>query len=172
MQVGAVYEEAFGRIHDGVHHAVDGLAVSQLAWRPDSEANSIAWLVWHLTRVQDDHVSEVAGHEQRWLSGAWVKRFALPYASDATGYGQSADEVGAIAVEAELLTAYYDDVHQRSIEFVRTLTETNLDAIVDRRFDPPVTLGQRLVSVVEDDLQHVGQAAYIRGLLERAKVGR
>jgi hypothetical protein len=170
MDVGAVYEEAFGRIHDEVHHVVDGLGVSQLAWRADPEANSIAWLVWHLTRVQDDHVSEVAGAEQRWLLATWVERFALPYEPGATGYGQGSDEVGAVAVEAELLTAYFDDVHQHTIAFVRTLTAPVLDDVVDRRFDPPVTLGQRLVSVVEDDLQHVGQAAYIRGLLERAKV--
>jgi len=170
MDVGAIYEEAFGQIHDGVHHVVDGLAMSQLAWRADPEANSIAWLVWHLTRVQDDHVSEVAGDEQRWISGGWVERFALPYVPEATGYGQGADEVGAIAVEAEVLTAYYDAVHQHTIEFVRTLTATDLEHVVDRRFDPPVTLGQRLVSVVEDDLQHVGQAAFIRGLFERAKM--
>ncbi len=47
------------------------------------------------------------------------------------------------------------------------LQPADLDVVVDERWDPPVTLGVRLVSVVNEVNQHVGQAAYVRGLLER-----
>lgn len=130
--------------------------------------NTIAWLIWHLTRVQDDHVAEVAGHEQTWISDGWHDRFGLPFDAHAIGYGQSATEVGRVAASAELLTGYLDAVHARTIAYVRGLSPDDLDRVVDERWDPPVTLGVRLVSVISDDLQHAGQAAYARGVLSRS----
>jgi uncharacterized damage-inducible protein DinB len=164
--------DAFSRIRDGVHGAVDGLTPGQLSFRPDSEANSIAWLVWHLTRIQDDHIADVAGAGQVWTSerdgSSWADRFGLPFASSATGYGHGAEAVAAVQVKSgELLTGYYDEVHEETLRYVRGLTDSDLDAIVDRNWNPPVTLGVRLVSVISDDLQHAGQAAYLRGLIER-----
>ena len=66
---------------------------------------------------------------------------------------------------AQLLLDYAGAVHERTTQFLRSLTDEDLDLVVDRRWDPPVTLGVRLVSVLADDLQHAGQAAYVRGLL-------
>jgi hypothetical protein len=167
MNTAELLTDAFGRIGEEVHAAVDGLTPEQLAYRVDPEANSIAWLVWHLTRVQDDHVAEVAGTEQAWIEQGWVDRFGLPFSRRATGYGQSPDEVGEVRVEAELLTGYYDAVAERTLAYVGGLTDADLDRIVDERWDPPVTLGVRLVSVIGDDEQHVGQAAFVRGILQR-----
>ena len=53
--------DGFTRIQEGVHSAVEGLTPDQLAHQPGEGANSIGWLVWHLTRVQDDHVADAAG---------------------------------------------------------------------------------------------------------------
>jgi uncharacterized damage-inducible protein DinB len=151
-----------------VHGAVEGLDADALAHRVDGTANSIAWLVWHLTRVQDDHVAEVAGREQTWTADGWVQRFGLPFDAAATGYGHGDDEVAAVRVDADLLLGYHDAVHARTLEYVDGLTETDLDRVVDRRWDPPVTLGVRLISVADDDIQHSGQAALVRGIVERA----
>lgn len=155
--------DAFGRIREIVHATVDGLSEDQLTYRPGDEANSIAWLVWHLTRIQDDHVAGVAGTEQVWPK--WADRFGLPFDQRDTGYGHRSADVAAVRVPAELLTAYHDETCERSLEYLRQITDADLDRIVDRRWDPPVTLGVRLVSVVSDDLQHAGQAAFVRGLL-------
>lgn len=161
--------DAFDRVRDVVHAAVDSLTPEQLAFRVDPDANSIAWLVWHLTRVQDDHVSDVAGTDQVWTSRGWAERFALPFEEKAIGYGHSSSEVAAVRVDsAELLTGYYDAVHEQTIRFVERLTDAELPRVVDERWDPPVTLGVRLVSVISDDLQHAGQAAFVRGIIERA----
>src|SRR4051795_2371563 len=150
--------DGFDRGRDSVREVVEGLDEDALTFRPADGANSIAWLAWHLTRVQDDHVADAAGTEQLWTSAGWVERFRLPFDVSATGYGQSADEVASVRASAELLAAYQDAVHQATTEYVGRLTESDLDRIVDKRWDPPVTLAVRLVSVVNDGSQHAGQA--------------
>ena len=160
--------DAFGRIRGAVHRAVDGLSPAQLGERLDREANSIAWLVWHLTRIQDDHVADVAGAEQVWTAKDWVGRFGFPFDAADTGYGHRSDDVAAVRVESgALLTGYYDEVHDHTIRFVSGLVDDDLDRVVDESWTPPVTLAVRLVSVLADDLEHVGQAAFVRGIVLR-----
>ncbi|MGW1884961.1 mycothiol transferase [Streptomyces sp. NPDC001970] len=168
MNAADVLADAFGRIQEVVHEAVEGLSVDDLHARLDPGANTIAWLVWHLTRIQDDHVADAAGREQVWVSQDWVGRFGLPFTGGATGYGHSRKEVAALRIDsAELLLGYFDAVHEESVAFVGGLKGTALNRIVDDSWSPPVTLGVRLVSVIADDLQHAGQAAFVRGSLER-----
>ncbi|WP_433868665.1 mycothiol transferase [Saccharopolyspora sp. CA-218241] len=156
--------DAFSRIRETVHEVVDGLSPQDVVFRVDPEANTIAWLVWHLTRVQDDHVAELAEQEQAWAR--FHERFGLP--ADATGFGDSPEDVAAVRVDrVALLTEYHDAVHQRTAEYLAGITDDDLDEVVDPAWDPPVTAGVRLVSVVGDDMQHVGQAAFVRGVLER-----
>lgn len=157
--------DAFERVLETATGAVNGLTLEQLAHRPGPDANSIGWLVWHLARVQDDHVADVAGAEQVWTAQGFVDRFDLPFDVGATGFGQGAHEVARVRADAGLLADYLRAVHEQTTSYVATLTPDDLDRVVDTRWDPPVTLGVRLVSVVSDDLQHAGQAAYLRGLL-------
>jgi DinB superfamily len=168
MTSAELFVDAFGRIRGVVHRVVDGLTPEQLAFRVDPEANSIAWLVWHLTRVQDDHLADAAGAEQVWTSQGWVERFGLPFDPLDTGYGHRSEEVADVQVgSGELLVGYHDAVHQQTIRYVERLEDADLDRIVDRAWDPPVSLGVRLISVIADDLQHAGQAAFVRGVLQR-----
>jgi uncharacterized damage-inducible protein DinB len=159
---------AFDNVEEAVGRALKGIDPALLTARIDPEANTIGWLVWHLTRVQDDHVAEVAGREQAYTEAGWADRFALPFHAGATGYGFSSADVAATRVtDPRLLVDYHAEVHRRTAEFVSGLSAADLDRVVDERWDPPVTLGVRLVSVITDDLQHAGQAALLRGLLER-----
>ncbi|MBT3155121.1 DinB family protein [Streptomyces sp. CHD11] len=161
--------EGFGRIREEVHAAVGGLGPDELNARPGPGANSVSWLVWHLTRVQDDHIADAFGLDQVWLSGDWEKRLALGLSRHDTGYGHTAAQAGRVRVDSgDLLTGYHDAVHERTLEALRALTAKELERVVDEGWDPPVTLGVRLVSVLSDDLQHVGQAAYVRGLVQSA----
>jgi hypothetical protein len=160
--------EAFDRLPDLVRFAVDGLTPDQLRWAPAPGANPVGWLVWHLTRVQDDHVAEVMGEntDQVWVGDGWAGRFGLDPDPGNTGYGHGRAQVAALRPEsAQALIEYYDAVAARTRAFLEGLTPEDLDRVVDERWDPPVTLGVRLVSVVNDDDQHAGQAAYVRGLL-------
>lgn len=161
--------DGYGRIQEEVHAALDGLGPDELRHRPAHDANSIAWLVWHLTRVQDDHLADAFDLEQVWLSQGWAERFGLNLPRHDTGYGHSPAEVAKVRVDsADLLTGYYDAVHEQTLGALRGLAARDLERVVDERWDPPVTLGVRLVSVLSDDLQHIGQAAYLRGLLQSA----
>jgi uncharacterized damage-inducible protein DinB len=160
--------DGFGRIQGTVHEVVSGLTAERLNERLDGTANPIAWLVWHLTRVQDDHVAEVAKREQVWTAQGWARRFGLELPESSTGYAHSSAEVAAVRVDdPELLLGYHDAVHAQTLEFLEGVTDADLDRIVDRHWDPPVTLGVRLVSVIDDDAQHAGQAAFVRGILDR-----
>jgi len=167
MDVNDLLVDAFERVRGATHGAVEGASLDVLTYRPDPDANCIAWLVWHLTRIQDDHIAAVAGTEQLWVADGWTERFGLPFPPDATGYGHTRDEVGAVRVEATLLLEYFDAVHEHTIRYLAGLAPDDLDRIVDEHWDPPVSLGVRLVSVVNDNLEHAGQAAYVRGLAAR-----
>jgi len=168
MDVVELLRDAYGRIHEEVHRVVEGLTQDALGARVDPGANSIAWLVWHLTRVQDDHVADAFDTEQVWTADGWLERFDLPFDDAETGYGQTATDVDALgSASADLLLGYHDAVHARTLALLAQLRPGDLDRVVDTRWDPQVTLGVRLVSVLSDDLQHVGQAAYARGVLGR-----
>lgn len=162
-----VIAEAFGRIGAMVHGAVEGLSEDELSFRVDDGANPIAWLVWHLTRIQDDHVAGVASHEQVWTRDGWFERFALPLPPEDHGYGHRPAQVAAVRADAAKLTGYYDTVEQATKAYIATLSDDDLDRVVDTRWEPPVTLGVRLVSVIDDDVAHAAQAAYLRGVIER-----
>ncbi len=160
--------DSLDRVRESVHAVLDGLGSPQLTYRLDPEANTIGWLVWHLTRVEDDHVAGVAGRAQAWHEDGWHERFGLPFGPDEHGYGHTAEQVGAVDVPADLLRDYHDAVHMRAVGYIRSLEDQDFGRVVDERWDPPVTLAVRLVSVVDDCTQHVGQAAYVRGVALRA----
>ncbi|MBI5088002.1 MAG: DUF664 domain-containing protein [Actinobacteria bacterium] len=169
MDIGELLLDLFGRVDEHVGEALDGLAPEHLTATVAPGVNTIAWLVWHLTRVQDHHVSELLDAEQVWVTGDWGPRVGVVSDPDNTGYGHEPDEVLAIRPEsADVLRGYHDAVSRRTVEYLRGLTPADLDRVVDRRWDPPVTLGVRLISVADDDIQHAGQAAFARGVLERS----
>jgi hypothetical protein len=173
MNIADLLLDEFGRIHQVVHRVLDDLQPESLDFRLDANANSIAWLIWHLVRVQDDHVADVGGREQVWTAQGWDLRFELPFDPSATGYGHGPDEVHALRFASrDLLLGYHDAVYDETVAFVRALSDSDLDRIVDESWRPPVDLGTRLISVISDDLQHAGQAAYIKGIAERALTGK
>lgn len=163
--------DAFGRIQEIVLQSVVDLGAAELAFRPEPGANSIAWLIWHLTRVQDDHVAEIAGHEQVWITGTWWERFGMEPDPANTGYGHTSDQVGAVLPEGpELLVDYHDAVSSATFACLSGVDGDELDRIIDESYDPPVSVGVRLVSVISDNLQHAGQARYLRGMIGRIPV--
>ncbi|MHA7189328.1 mycothiol transferase [Arthrobacter sp. MDT2-16] len=166
MTSAEVLSEAFGRLPELVRGAVEGLDADQLSLRPGGSANSIAWLVWHLARVEDSHFADAFGHDEVWLADGFAERWGLSLEPGDTGYGHSSDQVAAVRVgSAQQLLDYFDAVHARSRGLVAALDEDDLHRVVDEGWDPPVTLLVRLVSVIDDAVQHAGQAAYARGII-------
>lgn len=163
-----ILRDSFTRIRDLVSASVDGLDEHQLSWRIDDEANTVAWLIWHLTRVEDSTIASVSGAPEVWSAEGWFGRLGLPFDVASTGYGQTSDEVAAVTARAAGLRGYHDAVAARTSSYLGTLDSSALDRVVDSRFDPPVTLAVRLVSILADEVQHAGQAAFLHGLIARA----
>jgi hypothetical protein len=168
VDVNALLLDLLGRVAEHVGTVVDGLDAEALCAVPEPGANSVGWLVWHLTRVQDHYIAELSGQPQVWATGRWAARFGLEPDPRNSGYGHTPADVAAVRPDApDALTGYYAEVAARTDAYLAGLSAADLERIVDRGYDPPVTLAARLVSIGDDDLQHVGQAAYARGLLER-----
>lgn len=164
--------DTFQRIHELYGDVVDGLDLEQAHWQPGGPAdggadgaggNSIVWLLWHAARIEDDHIAGLADTEQAWAE--WRERFHLPLDDWDHGYGHTSEQVASVRVDdLGLLSGYHEAVHARTQAYLDRADADELGRVVDRNWDPPVTAGVRLVSVVGDALQHLGQAAYIRGL--------
>jgi uncharacterized damage-inducible protein DinB len=163
--------EGLDRIQRSLRLSLEGLTTEQLTYRPSEQANTIAWLAWHLTRVQDHHLSDLAGRPQAWVADGWHEKFGKPADPSETGQGYAPDQVAAIKPgNAQLLRDYHDAVHQRSVEYVQGISAADLDRELDEpQYDPLPTAGVRLVSVLSDNLHHAGQAAYVKGLIQNRR---
>lgn len=165
-----VVRDSLGRVHELIPAVLDGLTGDDLLWRADPEANSIGWLIWHLTRIEDDHLAHLGGIEQAWTADGWYQRFGLPYLKQAHGFRMTPVEVGAFKVtDAHLLAGYSAATWEQTQAVLASLVEDRLDEVIDTRYTPPVTVGVRLVSVLVETAQHIGQAGYVRGLRERSR---
>ncbi|MGA7050026.1 MAG: mycothiol transferase [Mycobacterium sp.] len=156
--------DAFTRLIEHVDELTDGLTDEVSNHRPTTDANSIAWLIWHSARVQDIQLAHVAGVEQVWIRDGWVDRFGLDLPRNDTGYGHNASQVAKVRAPADLLSNYYHGVHKLTLDYIAGMTADELCRIVDTNWDPPVTASARLVSIIDDCAQHLGQAAYLRGI--------
>jgi hypothetical protein len=162
--------DGFGRIRETVADVLGGLSFEQLSYQVDPGANPVSWLVWHLTRVQDDHVAAAFGVPQVWSSEGWAARLGLPERMMDHGYGHTDSQVASVAAACAAsgqLGEYHEAVYAQTVKLVADVSDADLDRVVDRRWTPPVTLAVRLVSVLDDDMQHAGQAAFVRGILLR-----
>jgi hypothetical protein len=158
--------DAFTRLIEHVDELTDGLTDDQSAYRPSPSANSIAWLLWHSARVQDIQVAHLAGVEQAWTRGGWADRFGLDLPRNDTGYGHSPEDVAKVQAPADLLAGYYHAVHELTLDYTAGICSAELSRIVDTSWDPPVTASMRLVSILDDCAQHLGQAAYLLGIAQ------
>lgn len=160
--------DAFTRLIEHADDLTDGLTAEVAEYQPTPQANSIAWLLWHSARVQDMQLAQIAGVEQVWTRDGWVDRFGLDLPRDDSGYGHEPDDVAKVRAPAQLLRGYYRGVHELTLRYLDGVTPAELARVVDTHWDPPVTAGVRLVSIIDDCAQHLGQAAYLRGLQRQA----
>ena len=171
MNTGDIAIDHFGRVRRLLAMSIDGLSVEQLMKQPDEESNSLGWIGWHLARIQDHALSNLADREQAWIANGWHERFGMAAEPENTGTGHSMDEVRAFqSPESSLIIEYYDAVYVRTQEYLNTITPEELDRVLNEpRWDPMPSVGVRLVSVMHDNSVHAGEMAYLKGLLERRK---
>ena len=167
MESNAIVIDALGRIQNTIRRVLDGMTPDQLYYRPAENSNSTAWVIWHLTRVQDHHISDMGGLEQLWTSEGWHARFGMEADGKNTGTGHTPRDVAKIQPDAETLQSYYDAVYERTKTVLSSLTSEDMDRELDEpQYNPLPTIGVRCASIISDNTQHVGQAAYIKGLAQ------
>lgn len=164
--------DGFTRVSEGIETLLESAEPRMLRFRASNSANPVAWLIWHLSRVQDDHftflaraLDPAAEAEQRWIANDWVSRFNLPYRRLDTGFGHSSDQVADFGMyDGQYLRGYHLDVHRQAMDILGTLHESDLGVVIDRRWDPPVTAAARLVSILGETTAHLAQAEFVRGI--------
>jgi hypothetical protein len=160
--------DIYVRISQVLEKALEGLATDDLNQQPHPDCNSMGWLAWHLTRVQDDHIADLMGEEQLWIKDGWYARFKCDPNTKDIGFGHSSEEVAAFkSPDAETLLEYHGAVLERSKRYITGLSMADINRELNEPWYQPLpTVGVRLVSVMSDSLQHAGQVAYVRGLLK------
>lgn len=149
-----------------------GISEETLHVMPVGHGNSIAWLVWHAARQQDVQVAHLRGGAEVWESGDWANRTGVPRGPGDLGFGDGPAEVQVLHVtDPEELLGYLRAVVDSVEEYVQGLSGADLDDVVDTDWTPHVTRGVRLVSTIDDAAVHIGQAAYVRGVLEGWSIG-
>lgn len=163
-----VLRDAAARPRDAAHELADRLDPSVLGAHPGGHDNSVAWLLWHTAREIDAQIAHLSGEDEVWTSQDFRGRFGLGEEADGVGYGHTPEQARAIVCDdAELLLAHLDAVTDALLAYLGTLQGSDLDQVIDSSYHPPVTRGARLVSVIDDAAQHVGQAAYVVGMPRR-----
>ena len=167
MESQQLLSDGYDRIGQVLRRALDGLSPEELDSQPKADCNSIGWLAWHLTRVQDSHLADLEGVEQLWSKDGWHARFDRPADPADVGWGHTPEQVAAFrSPEAQTLLDYHLAVSERTKRYFGSLTAADLDRELNEpRYQPLPTVGVRIVSVLSDNLQHAGQAAYVRGYL-------
>ena len=168
MDGAEVVADALGRVNRILHRAIGGAAVETLNAQPTPESNSMAWLAWHLCRVQDHHISDLLGVPQLWVSEGWHEKFGMAKDEKETGTGHTLEQVAALKVDSAALSlGYADAVYDRAKQYLATLQPGDLDAEIDEpQYNPLPTVGVRLVSIIADNTQHAGQVMYARGIVD------
>ncbi|CAM2802498.1 DinB family protein [Actinomyces slackii] len=162
--------DALGRSRERLDRALEGVSAEQANARPvDGLApriDSLTWLAWHTARAIDLQIAPLAGREPEWTAGGHSTRFDLPLPDDTEDWRHTPEESAQVEVrDLSVLTAYLDAVYSSATGFLESLDPARLDEVIDREWEPPVTLGVRLVSIIDDASQHSGQAIYARRLL-------
>jgi hypothetical protein len=152
-------EAAYGSITQ----ATEGVTDDQLYYQPTPETNSMAWLVWHLSRWRDAISASISGEPQVWVHDGWAERFGLP--DTRTGLGDTPAQVSAFRVERALLFGYVDAAHHATVKRVAAFTPTQLLQPIVSPTGEPRPAWRALAGVCSDSAQHTGQIAYLRGLM-------
>ena len=169
MDIPQFVELVLDQVQEDLQLSLDGMTQRELMFRPVPEANSMAWIAWHIARAQDVRSSHLTNREQLWISDGWHARFGLSPDPRGNGRGHTDKQVAAVRPpDVETLRAYCRAAHERARVYVRSLPSDAADQVVDSPENgSSTTVGTILLRMVYGGLAHVGQLAYVRGLVER-----
>lgn len=148
--------------------ALDGLSDDEINWRPTLESNNIDWLVWHMARVEDNWMNiRVKQTESLWDRQGWAQKIGVQESGN--GWGQDAEKIRSMPkMDIHLLMQYYSDVRDETSQYFESMQKADLDKIVHHPSGDPSldwTYSQVLGHLICEEAQHLGQIAYIRGMI-------
>ena len=164
-----VTKSALTEYRQHLDRALEGLTPIELRWQPTPTSNHILWIVWHIARVEDRWImTYVADEDQVWIRDRWCEQLRMP--SDDMGSGHSAEDVAAFPnLSVTQLLAYHDAVRENTFRIIDGLRTADLESTNPKNRegnpDPPPPVSWVLGHVAVEVAQHVGQIAYIRGML-------
>ena len=160
-----IYLEAIKRSDADLRRALEGLTTEDVRKQPAGEgSNPISWLVWHLTRTRDNISSSIVGRKPLWESEGWGAKFGM---SDGIPSFKP-DNVHTFDPKSiETLTGYFEAVAANSLKIIEGLQESDMSRMVESTIPgrPAQPVVGRLAVILNDNIQHVGQVAYLRGLI-------
>ncbi|WP_040634025.1 mycothiol transferase [Mobilicoccus pelagius] len=167
MNIRELLTDAASRPASAAEPVLDGLSDEAAHRMPADRGNTIAWLLWHAARQMDVQTVALSGGKSVWTSGGWAQRLGVDRGEDEFGFGDSPEDVAALHVDdVAALGAHLQACTDALTAYIGTLSEDDLGEVIDDSYDPPVTRGARIVSIIDDAAVHVGQAAYARGLVD------
>jgi uncharacterized damage-inducible protein DinB len=160
--------DGYERVEQSIKRTLNGLSEKEIDRQPSPDTNTIGWLCWHLSRGRDRSIASLSGQDQLWIKDKWYEKFNRPADPADSGFKHTPEQVAAFkSPDAKTLLDYHHAVLNRAIAYINSLTEADLDRELDEPwFTPTPTVGVRLISLLEEGLQHSGQAAYIRGFIQ------
>lgn len=165
MELAEFITGIFMRISQVLETALDGLTEDEINQQPNPECNSIGWMVWHLTRVQDRFIAMLSNNEQVYIAGKWYEKFNRGADPQDIGYGHSSEDLANFkAPDTKTLLDYHYDTLEKTKQYTNRISPGELDRVIDNSRAPTVAL--RLTAFISDNLQHAGQVAYLRGWLK------
>ena len=160
--------DIYERISQEFEAALDGLTMDDLNKQPCPGCNSMGWLTWHRTRCQDKNIAELLGEEQFWTKDNWYAKFNPTFDPIDTGIGHSIEDTVAFrSPGASTLLEYHRAVLERSKRYITSeLSETELNREFNKPKYPTITnVRTSLMRSINDNMQHLGQISYVRGML-------
>jgi len=144
--------------------ALDGLTQEEAAWTPREGCNSIAFIFWHLIRVEDIWINRVLrGEKQVYEAEDWPKKLGTP--AGESGYHYTMEQLQAWPVpRIELLQGYADSVREQTLTFLQSVTAGKLSEIANPDQSPDTT-GAILSHLITEIALHVGQIDYLCGVV-------
>ena len=165
MRIGEFIEKSLAESNGYVNEAIKGLSTDQLAFRPQRHSNSIAFLLWHLARVEDLWINRILlGGKEIYELGGWYKKFGTPAQDSGFGYDVKTLDAWPIP-KLELLRAYAAAVREKTKVYINALNTKKMDESKDFGWSRG-TIGSALSHLITEVGEHTGQIGYIRGIMK------
>ena len=165
MSAPELYLEAIRRSDGDLKRSLEDLSTEELRHQPaGAGSNPIGWLVWHLTRTRDNIVSSIAGEKSIWEREGWGARFSME--GELPRF--TPEDVNTFdPKDFATLVGYFDSVAEQTAKVIGGLTDADMTREVASTVPgrPPQPVLGRLAVILNDNVQHIGQVAYLRGLI-------